>query len=286
MIRLLALLPVVVFLSAGERLSFAVANLPADVGSLHVINNIHYGPESWQTLDLYMPKASQSRRATIVFLYGGRWTKGAKSDYRFIAKTFASRGYNVVIPDYAKYPAVKFPAFVEDAAKAVAWTYDHIEAYHGDQRLIHVVGHSAGAHIGALVVADPRYLAAEGKTPRQTIASFAGLAGPYDFTPDEPDLMDMFGPPDRYRYMQVTSFIGGHEPPMLLLWGDADKLVRRFNLDHVKAAVEAKSGAIETKIYHGGDHIGLLSALSWFNSQRLSVLDDLDRFLVAAASEK
>ena len=37
MIRLLALLPVVVFLSAGERLSFAVANLPADVGSLHSI---------------------------------------------------------------------------------------------------------------------------------------------------------------------------------------------------------------------------------------------------------
>ena len=209
----LLMLPIALVLAGCERISFAVANLPADFGSYHVKRDIFYGPQPWQRLDVYTPATDDPRlRDTIVFFYGGRWTTGAKADYRFVAQTFTARGFNVVIPDYAKYPAVRFPVFVEDGAKALAWTYDHIAAYGGDQARIHVAGHSAGAHIGALLTADPQYLAAQGKTPRQVIASFVGLAGPYSFTPDEADLMDMFGPPDRYPQMQATSFITGHEP--------------------------------------------------------------------------
>ena len=73
---------------------------------------------------------------------------------------------------------------------------------------------AAAAKARALLTVDPNYLAAVNKTPDAIIASFAGLAGPYAFTPDEPDLVDMFGPPWRYPAMQATTFITGREPPI------------------------------------------------------------------------
>ena len=273
------MLPLALLLAGCERVGFAVANLPADLGRYQVVRDIAYGSRRWQRLDVYSPIGGDARkRDTIVFFYGGRWTTGAKSDYRFVAQAFVAKGFNVVIPDYAKYPDVKFPVFVEDGAKAVAWTHDHISGYNGDPARIHVAGHSAGAHIGALIASDPHYLAAEGKTPTEVIASFAGLAGPYAFTPDEPDLMDMFGPPDLYPRMQVPTFISGKEPPMFLLWGQSDTTVKQVNLDKLQAAILNAHGAVESKIYPGADHIGVLSALSWINPQRLTVLDDMVRF--------
>src|SRR5882724_6153301 len=63
------------------------------------------------TLDVYT--SHRTRNApTIVFFYGGRWTNGTKDEYEFVGQTLASRGFVVVIPDYRKYPQVRFPAFV------------------------------------------------------------------------------------------------------------------------------------------------------------------------------
>jgi dipeptidyl aminopeptidase/acylaminoacyl peptidase len=129
-----------------------------------------------------------------------------------------------------------------------------------------------------LLVADRHYLAAEGKNTHKVIKDFAGLAGPYDFTPDAPDLIDMFGPPSRYPQMQVTTFIDGHEPPMLLLWGTADKDVYRSNLDKLVNRIHEKHGRVRTIIYPGVDHVRIVAALSWYNPQGTPVLQDITQF--------
>jgi acetyl esterase/lipase len=211
----------------------------------------------------------------VVFFHGGRWTNGSKDSYLFIGDAFAKRGYVAVVPDYRKYPAVRFPAFVEDGAKALAWVYDHISDYGGDPHRIFVAGHSAGAYIGALLTADPAYLAHEGKDRSAVVHGFAGLAGPYSFTPDEPDLEDMFGPPDHYPAMQVTRFIDGSQPPMLLLHGDTDIAVKRYNLDRLEARIREKGGSVKSIIYPGVDHIWILGALSWVNFRGPPVLDNM-----------
>jgi acetyl esterase/lipase len=213
----------------------------------------------------------------VVFFYGGRWEVGDKSDYAFAGSSFAQQDFITVVPNYSKYPQVKFPVFVEDGAKAVAWTYDHIGEYNGRSGAIHVAGHSSGAHIGALITADKKYLAAEGKNIH-VIKSFAGLAGPYDFTPDAPDLISIFGPPSQYPQMQVTTFIDGHEPPMLLLWGDADKDVYRSNLDKLVQRIQQKHGQVKTIIYPGVDHVQIVAALSWLNPSGAPVLADITHF--------
>ena len=184
----------------------------------------------------------------------------------------------VVIPDYRKYPSVRFPVFVQDGAKALAWTYDNIKSYGGAPSRIHVAGHSAGAHIGALLTADARYLANEGKKRSKVIRSFAGLAGPYDFVPDEPDLEDMFGPPENYPLMQVTTFIDGKQPPMLLLYGAADTDVAPYNLERLQRRIKAAGGRVESIIYPDTDHIDILLALSWLKSDDAPVLADMIKF--------
>ena len=183
----------------------------------------------------------------------------------------------MVIPDYRKYPQVKFPVFVEDSAKAVAWTKANIVAYGGDASRLFLLGHSAGAHIASLLVTDAHYLQAVGMKSAE-LRAFAGLAGPYAFTPDEKDLKDMFGPPENYPNMQAPTFVSGNEPPMLLLWGDADDAVGRFNLEKLQSAIQAKHGNVQSKIYPGIGHVEIVGAFSRIWRDKAPVLEDVDAF--------
>jgi len=264
--------------SAARGFGFQLVNLAPALGSTAIIRDEAYGPEPWERLDIYRRPASAAKRPVVVFFYGGRWTTGSKELYRFVGDAFAKRGFITIIPDYRKHPAVRFPAFVEDGAKALAWVHDHSAGFGGDPDRIFVAGHSAGAHIGALLAANPAYLEREGKSRSAVIRGFAGLAGPYAFTPDELDLEDMFGPPERYPQMQVTSFIDGREPPMLLLYGDADTAVKRVNLDRLAARIKEKGGRVHSIVYPGVSHIWILGALSWLNFRGPPVIEDITDF--------
>ena len=272
-------LSVSVVVSGCSQAAFTAVNLPARFHQMTVVQDLAYCPAPACKLDLYIPPgAGNGPLDVLVFFYGGRWTDGEKNDYRFVGAAFTEQNFIVVVPDYRKYPGVRFPEVVEDGAKALAWVYDHIAAYHGNPERIHVAGHSSGAHIGALLAADAGYLANEGKDRSQVIRDFAGLAGPYAFTPDEPDLVDMFGPPSNYPNMQVTTFIDGRQPPMLLLYGDADRTVKAANLERLEQRIKEKGGLVEKQIYPGVGHRDLAAALTWLNLRGTPVLRDMKKF--------
>lgn len=246
---------------------------------MEAVDDVSYGPEPSHKLNIYLPADAKDKNLdVIVFFYGGRWTYGDKDDYRFVGKAFTDKSFIVVVPDHRKYPQVRFPVFVQDGAKALAWVYDHIAAYHGNPERIHVAGHSSGAHIGALLAADATYLADEGKNRSLVIHDFAGLAGPYSFTPDEPDLEDMFGPPRNYPNMQVTTFIDGRQPPMLLLYGDADSTVKIANLEKLVQRIQQNGGRVQSEIYHDVGHISIATALTWLNLSGTPVVHDMTMF--------
>lgn len=277
--RIISVTLLTIFLMGCAGLRFAAANAPVLFSNATITRDVAFGPAPTQRLDIYTPKRpNKDKRDVIVFFHGGSWTSGKKEDYRFVAETFGERGFVVVIPDYRKYPAVRFPVFVEDAAAAIVWVARHIGDYGGNPARIHVLGHSAGAHIGFLAVADNHYLAAYGLEADQIVTSLAGLAGPYDFTPASADTIAIFGPPARYPAMRVTSFIDGREPPMLLLQGDDDRLVGIENLERLQKTILAKHGRVEAKIYPGVDHMWLVGALSWLGYNKPDVADDVARF--------
>lgn len=265
-------------LSGCTQVGLSVANLPLKFSDTKVISDIAYGSEEWQKLDIYVPqKSTLKKHPVITFFYGGRWTDGSKNIYKFVGDAFASEGYVVVIPDYSKYPDVKFPRFVEDAAQAIAWTYKNIEQYNGDTTNFFISGHSSGAHIGSLALADEKYLKTHNLTP-DIATAFAGLAGPYDFVPEAEDLKDMFGPPEKYPEMRVTSFIDGSEPPMLLLWGEQDDAVWARNHELLQKEINKQNGRVTVKTYADLNHVEIMGSLAWFWRSKAPVLEDMLAF--------
>lgn len=278
-LRNLAAVITSVFLAACSDLAVFAVNAPTSFGGHALVESLEFG-RNGQTLDIYIPENAQenSMAPVLMFFYGGRWSEGRKEQYKFIGNRFAKHGYVTVISDYRKYPSVKFPTFVEDNADAAAWVHKNIKKYGGNANSLFLAGHSAGALNAALLSVDERYLKKRG-VELSSIQGFIGLAGPYDFEPDEPDLKDMFGPPKNYPQMQVSTFIDGSEPPMLLLYGLKDDTVWYSNIQKLKKAIDAKNGKVIVKTYNDLDHLGIISALTWVYKDKYTVDDDILTFL-------
>lgn len=230
------------------------------------------------TLDVYRPLRTLDA-PVVVFFYGGRWSSGDKAEAKFVGQALASRGYVAVIPNVRKYPEVRFPAFVEDAAKAVRWTRNVVDGYGGDPKKIFVMGHSSGAHIAAMLAMDGKYLQQAGGS-RDWLRGMIGLAGPYDFMPiTAPDLRDLFGPPDQFPYSQPVFFADGSNPPLLLMSGRDDETVPVKNTESLAASVAKAGGTVETVIYDKLSHEMIVGSLSSFLRGRADVLDKVESFI-------
>lgn len=243
------------------------------------VRDVPYGGLARQRLDVYRPSDGSTPAAVVVFFYGGSWQGGERSDYLFVADALASKGFVTVIPDYRVYPEVKFPAFVEDAARAVRWVRDHAAELGADPARIYLMGHSAGAHIAALLSLDGHYLHDVG-LDRSAIRAVVGLAGPYDFLPFHSEtLRTLFGPPAGWPSTQPINFVEGHEPPMLLLTGAWDTKVRPGNTRRLSARICQSGGTARAIFYRGLGHGTLLAAFSWPLRRLAPVLDDTAAFL-------
>jgi acetyl esterase/lipase len=128
-------------------------------------------------LDLYLPPAGRAF-ATIVWFHGGGLQQGDKTVEiaRTLGRRFADDGIAVASVNYRLHPKVKFPAYIDDAAAAVAFVYHQIERYGGDPRRIFVSGHSAGGYLTAMIGADNHYLEKYGLRT-QEIAGLMPIAG-------------------------------------------------------------------------------------------------------------
>jgi acetyl esterase/lipase len=285
--RRTALAGLLAALSAGcGKAAFMAANLPAAFGAYRRHANIAYGAQTLQRLDVYVPNAppvphgaSASLRPLVVFWHGGRWSFGDKADYRFVGAALAELGCVAVLPNYRLYPEVKMPGFMEDAARAARWAVAHAGDYGADANRLYLMGHSAGAHLAALVTLDPRYFAADGRAP-PFIAGMIGLSGPYDFLPlKEADVKDMFGPPPNYPQSQPINFVSAGAPPMLLVHGLKDETVRPKNSVNFAAALRAAGVPVTLKLYPDLVHADTVAALSLPARRRAPTLADVAAFL-------
>lgn len=268
------------FAAGTERVGFLAANLPAIFGAYSRRRNVAYGPDRKHRLDIYEPRVTGGRRRPVViFWHGGRWSFGDKADYRFVGAALAALGCAVVLPNYRHYPEVRMPEFMDDASRAALWSVAHAEEFGGDPERVYLAGHSAGAHMAALLTLDPSYFAAAGeRVPR--IAGMIGLSGPYDFLPLlEADVQDMFGPPENYPHSQPINFVRPGLPPMLLLHGANDVLVRPKNSLNLAAALRSHGVPVTLKLYPDAAHADTIAALAKLARGRAPTLADIAAFI-------
>lgn len=257
-----------------------ILNATVPRGGISVDRGIAYGEGPRRQLDVYRNKDIAGPRPLVVFLYGGSWRTGDRKIYQFVGIPLAARGAVVVIPDYRLYPEVAFPDFLDDNAHAVAWAVAHAAELGADPHSVFIVGHSAGAYNAAMLAVDPRWLAHAG-LDRTQIAGVAGLAGPYDFLPmTDPDILPVFAPVGDGPASQPVNYVDGRNPALLLLAGDADTMVRPANTQSLAARVAAAGGPVQSRIYPGLGHIGIIIAFAPLFNRRAPVLDDVWRFIM------
>jgi acetyl esterase/lipase len=270
-----------VALTGCTSIATAIANLPSRFADYSVDRDIPYSPDRGLALDVYRPQSpTETARPVVMFVHGGAWDRGSKDQYLFVGEALVARGYVAVLPAYRLYPQVRFPAFVDDVALAVAWVRDEIAAYGGDPRQIWLMGHSAGAHIAALLAFDDHYLESAGVRPCR-VQGFIGLAGPYDFLPFGSDELRRIFAGTEPAATQPINFVDGTEPPVLLLHGERDDTVWPRNSRRLAERIRQYDGTVREVYYPELDHAGLVAALSRYFRDERNVLDEIDDFIGA-----
>jgi acetyl esterase/lipase len=179
-------------------------------------------------LDLTVP-ADARGFPTFVWFYGGGLKNGSKdlrSEYcGEIRESLAQAGVAVVTPDYRLSPKAKYPAYVDDAAAAFAWTVKHIAEHGGDPRKVFIGGHSAGGYLALLVAFDPERLKPHGLT----LGSVAGVAQVSGQVLTHYTVREERGQP-RYGITSDEAapafFIRKSLPPVLTIYAQNDMLSR------------------------------------------------------------
>lgn len=285
----------------------ATLNRAAVGDDLTIVQNVPYGDDPRQQMDVYHQRNAGEGMPVIVFLYGGSWQTGSKDDYAFVASALARRGYVTFVPDYRVYPQTRYPGFIEDAARAVAFARSHAAQYGGDPHRLVLVGHSAGAYLVGMLALDPHWLGTVGMVPSDVLAA-VGIAGPYDFLPLQDDtLKRIFAPPVAGGVSEVEgrsvaqlgtapantqpiSHVGDlpamQVPPMLLVAGRDDKIVDPGNTDRLATALRAHGNRVTETLYKRSGHRIIIGAFAPMLRFLSPSFDDVMRYIDTITSNK
>jgi acetyl esterase/lipase len=253
--------------------------VPGDSNARLLVEDQIYDEALGLGLNIWTPKTAATKPLPVImFIYGGGWRDGAKDQYAFTGRALASRGYLVVLPDYRLFPRTRFPGFLEDSAKALAWVHDNIGQHGGDASRIFLSGQSAGAYNAMMLALDRQWLGREGKSP-DLIRGVAALAGPYDFYPfDSETTRQSFGDYPEPEMTQPVNFVRADAPPLWLSSGTDDTQVRPRNSRILRDRMLEAGGAAEYVEYPDVDHLEIMMAVAKPFRYKAPVLEDMVAF--------
>ncbi len=270
---LAALIMLAVVVSACSPLAIVNALTPTD--TYIAAANISYGADPREKLDVYQPLPAADAPAppegypVVVFFYGGSWNHGERSDYRFIGEALASRGIVTVVADYRLYPQVRYPDFLRDCARAVAWAQKEAAHYGGDPKRLYVMGHSSGAYNAAMLALDPRWLGEVGAVGEMglapsVLAGWIGLAGPYDFLPmTNVEAQPVFNHPNYPAGSQPIDYVSTAAPRSFLGAATGDEIVNpERNTKQLAEKLRAAGVPVTLKIYGRANHYTLIGSFA------------------------
>jgi acetyl esterase/lipase len=251
-------------LSAAACAPVKILNAITPSASFEKDKNVSYGPFDRQKLDIYRAETSKPASPLLVFVHGGSWDSGSKDLYKFLAEGFTSEGYDVVVPNYRLYPEVKYPAFVEDTAKAIAFTAEKFP----DRPLV-VMGHSAGGYNMLMAMMRPNFYPSDAPPACRSVAGLVSLAGPTGIIAlgSEPYITmfpeRMFGSDAPMNNVKLRAGSAAPQlPPVFFGHGLKDTTVYPQNSEKLAAKIIAAGGAAVVKTYEGLGHTDVVKVLS------------------------
>jgi acetyl esterase/lipase len=213
--------------------------------------DVEYGQAGGESLklDLYQPAAPAGAQTFpgIVFLHGGGWSGGDKSEFAGQAKEMAERGYVAISVNYRLAPKHRYPANIDDVQRAVRWLRAHAEEYHLDPNRIGAMGASAGGHLVSMLgVIDRRDPGAGADAPSSRVNCVVDYFGRMDLTLPQgghdyrPDYIGKTLPEGEeiYREASPITHIDSHTVPFLIVHGARDPQVSPEQSQRMLAALD------------------------------------------------
>jgi arylformamidase len=171
--------------NAGEYDTRGVARSRATRARLRGLLDLAYGGSPRERIDLF--PAARPNAPIMSFIHGGFWRSRDKAEFTFIAEPFVAEGITVALVEYDLAPAVTVETIVKQMLAAHSWLYRHAGQYGADPSRLHVVGHSAGGHLAAMMAAaDWADYTPDGRPlhlPANLVKGAYALSGVFDLEP-------------------------------------------------------------------------------------------------------
>ncbi|MFE3849319.1 alpha/beta hydrolase [Flavobacterium sp. LB3P45] len=182
--------------------------------------------ESTSKLNVFVPRNSKSKRLPVlIFVHGGNWNSGRKGTYDLLGRNFARKGVITVIPDYTLSPNANYHGMAQEVAQAIQWTKNNIIKYNGNPNSIYVTGHSAGGHLVALAVMNPKYGIDSAEISGIILNDAAGLDMKKYLEENPPTATEDYITtwttiPAKWKDASPIYFLNKNTPPFLIYVGD------------------------------------------------------------------
>jgi len=223
--------------------------------------DIAYGDGPSETLDIF--PAARSDAPLHMFIHGGYWRARDKSEFSFLAEPYVAAGVSVAIVNYALCPLIGLGEMVDQVRRAFCWLHRHAGDFGADPGRIQISGHSAGAHLAAMLLATD-WRALDSDLPDAPIASAILVSGLYDLTKlvrtsiNEALQLDMAAA----RRLSPLAAVPRSRPPTILAVGEDEGAGFRAQCDALAGCWSPEFAILNKRILDRCNHLSALEALA------------------------
>jgi acetyl esterase/lipase len=234
--------------------------------------NINYAgnADEANTLNIFYKNDSIKDKPVLIFIHGGSWSSGKKETYWWLGRNFARKGVVTVIINYRLAPNVQYEKMGDDCALAVKWVQAHIADYTASPEKIFVMGHSAGAHLGELINADPKCFNKAGiKNPIKgmILNDPFGLDMQEYLTTAEKDhfyfdfIRTFTDQPAVWKVASPWDYVNNIKNPHLLFYGSKTYGAIKLQTPRLYEKLKANGIPVEIKEIKGKSHVPMISQM-------------------------
>ena len=224
--------------------------------------SLEFGQDERQQVDFYAAQASTTDRPALVFfVHGGGWSIGTRKAVQFKPLHFTQQGYAFASTGYRLLPDAPVEEQARDVGRALETVFEQADTLGFDHNRIIIMGHSAGAHLAALVSTDPQYAGAAFEAIQGAVL-LDGAGYDIEAQLDDRARMELPGlykrvfgdDPERHRALSPIEHIGGPDVANWLILHVADRAISTRRSTEFGAALEVAGHTADVVAIEDTDH--------------------------------